>query len=68
MGEKCFGVLALLAESKKHDLLRETKRALTSWGRFKHCWVMQEKLERKQQKWDDFLQVNGCVNQEHKKC
>ena len=33
MGEKCFGVLALLAESKKHDLLRETKCALTSWGR-----------------------------------
>ena len=32
MGEKCFGVLALLAESKKHDLLRETKCALTSWG------------------------------------
>ena len=23
MGEKCFGVLALLAESKKHDLLRK---------------------------------------------
>ena len=33
MGEKCFGALALPAESKKHDLLRETKRAPTSWGR-----------------------------------
>ena len=32
MGEKCFGALALPAESKKHDLLRETKRAPTSWG------------------------------------
>ena len=35
MGEKCFGALALPAESKKPDLLssRETKCALTSWGR-----------------------------------
>ena len=33
--KKCFGALALPAESKKHDLLssRETKCALTSWGR-----------------------------------
>ena len=38
MGEKCFGVLALPAESKKHDLLRETKRAPTSWGRSCNSW------------------------------
>ena len=29
---------------------------------------MWEKLERKLQKWVDFLQVNGCANQEHRKC
>ena len=38
MGEKCFGALALPAESRKQDLsrckrsLRETKSALTRWG------------------------------------
>ena len=32
MGEKCFGALALPAESKKHDLLRETKCAPQAGG------------------------------------
>ena len=49
MGEKCFGALALPAESKKHDLLRETKCAPTSWGRneFKRFgWIRWKSWEK----------------------
>ena len=59
MGEKCFGALALPAESKKHDLLRETKCAPTSWGRneFKRFgWIRWKSWEKSRRNGKIFCQ------------